>query len=129
MLEVRPGRPAAPIDRGGVLVLVGTQSGLYLFASDAERSAWTRTGPYLAPCDVSHAAYDRRDGSIWAAANGDGGRVYRSPDRGRTWQAMGGPLPSEKVWHVEPGRAGEPGVVYAGVMPAALYRSSDRGES
>ncbi len=34
-----------------------------------------------------------------------------------------------KVWHIEPGRASEPGVLYAGVEPAALFKSTDRGES
>jgi BNR/Asp-box repeat len=34
-----------------------------------------------------------------------------------------------KVWHIEPGRASEPGVLYAGVEPSALFKSNDRGES
>ncbi len=34
-----------------------------------------------------------------------------------------------KTWHIEPGRADEPNVLYAGVQPATLFRSTDRGES
>ena len=34
-----------------------------------------------------------------------------------------------KVWHIEPGRPSESGVLYAGIEPAALFRSADRGES
>jgi len=34
-----------------------------------------------------------------------------------------------KVWNITPGRAEEPGVLYAGVEPAALFKSTDRGES
>jgi hypothetical protein len=34
-----------------------------------------------------------------------------------------------KTWHIEPGRASEPGVLYAGVQPATLFKSTDRGES
>jgi hypothetical protein len=34
-----------------------------------------------------------------------------------------------KVWHIVPGREGEPGVLYAGAEPAALFKSTDRGES
>jgi hypothetical protein len=34
-----------------------------------------------------------------------------------------------KVWNIEPGHADEPGVLYAGVQPAALFKSTDRGES
>ena len=86
-------------------------------------------GPYLAPCGVHHAAHDPRDGSIWAAVNGDAAWVYRSPDLGASWEPVGGPLPATLVWHVEPGRAEEPGMAYAGVMPAALYRTRDGGET
>ena len=34
-----------------------------------------------------------------------------------------------KVWHITPGRASEPGVLYAGVQPAALFTSKDNGET
>ncbi|MCC6803980.1 MAG: exo-alpha-sialidase [Anaerolineae bacterium] len=34
-----------------------------------------------------------------------------------------------KVWNIEPGRADEPDVLYAGVQPASLFKSTDRGES
>jgi photosystem II stability/assembly factor-like uncharacterized protein len=34
-----------------------------------------------------------------------------------------------QVWNIEPGRADEPDVLYAGVQPAALFKSTDRGES
>lgn len=34
-----------------------------------------------------------------------------------------------KVWHIEPGRASETGVLYAGAEPSALFVSKDRGES
>ncbi|MDA1002699.1 MAG: exo-alpha-sialidase [Chloroflexi bacterium] len=32
------------------------------------------------------------------------------------------------VWHVQPGHAAQPGVVYAGTQPAGLFRSEDWGE-
>ncbi len=34
-----------------------------------------------------------------------------------------------KVWHIEPGRPSEPGVLYAGAQPASLFVSRDRGET
>jgi BNR/Asp-box repeat len=34
-----------------------------------------------------------------------------------------------KVWHIEPGLASQPNVLYAGVEPSALFRSEDRGET
>ena len=38
-------------------------------------------------------------------------------------------MSGSRVWHVLPGRESEPGVVYAGVEPAALFRSEDGGDS
>jgi photosystem II stability/assembly factor-like uncharacterized protein len=35
----------------------------------------------------------------------------------------------DKVWHITPGRPEEKGVLYAGIQPAALFKSYDRGES
>ena len=34
-----------------------------------------------------------------------------------------------KVWNITPGRASEPGVIYAGAQPASLFISRDRGET
>jgi hypothetical protein len=44
------------------------------------------------------------------------------------------PLPDRpeeiiRVWNITPGRAEEPNVLYAGVQPAALFKSTDRGET
>jgi photosystem II stability/assembly factor-like uncharacterized protein len=35
----------------------------------------------------------------------------------------------ERVWQIQPGPASQPGVVWAGTEPAALFRSADGGES
>ncbi len=58
-----------------------------------------------------------------------------SRDLGATWtDSKDGPkfdsangTTVKRVWHVEPGRDSEPGVVYAGVEPASLFRSEDSG--
>lgn len=34
-----------------------------------------------------------------------------------------------RVWNIEPGRVDEPNVLYAGVQPAALFKSTDGGDS
>jgi photosystem II stability/assembly factor-like uncharacterized protein len=81
--------------------------------------------------DVSHARLDPRDGrTIYAAATGNGfTAVHRSRDRGRTWEMAGRPFEVDQVWHVEPGHSSQPGRVYAGTMPAALYASDDGGDN
>jgi hypothetical protein len=39
------------------------------------------------------------------------------------------PEQMSKVWNITPGRASEPGVLYAGAQPASLFISRDRGET
>src|ERR1700730_8882859 len=120
-----------------VQVMVGTRKGAFVMESGAARKNWNVRGPYLEGQNVMHMAYDYRSGTMFAAV-GDpwfGSRVYRSADQGGTWdEPQSGPtFPAEtglkmgKVWHVAPGRPEEPGVVYAGVAPAALFKSTDNG--
>jgi len=114
-----------------VMVLAGTRDGLYLFKSGLDRAQWSICGPFLRGYDVNHAILDPRDGrTIWAAANRPGEAVvYKSPDRGRTWERAGDPFDAELIWHVAPALDDMPDSVYAGVMPAMLYRSDDRGQT
>jgi hypothetical protein len=44
-------------------------------------------------------------------------------------KATGKPEEVIKTWHITPGRASEPDVLYAGVQPAALFKSSNRGQT
>lgn len=125
-----------------VALLVGTRKGAFIAESDAARHDWTVRGPMLQGQNVMHMTHDPRDGALLAAV-GDpwfGSRVYRSTDFGETWvDPQAGPtFPAdlaqagrtvEKIWHVQPGRPEEPGVLYAGIEPAALFKSSDLGQS
>ena len=118
------------------LLLAGTKKGLFLFSS-ANRRRWERSGPFQAGREINHAIYDARDGRVWAAANDSwfGCELACSADLGQTWnntplkfpEASGTKL--DRIWHIEPGRAGEPRVLYAGVAPAALFRTGDGGQS
>ena len=122
-----------------VLILVGTRKGLFLFRSDRHRRRWQTQGPFLTGEEVNHATLDRRTGVLYATANSPwfGAHLAYSPDMGETWHdpkagigfsAKSG-LKLERLWHVEPGRPSEPGVLYCGVAPAALFRSDDGGET
>jgi hypothetical protein len=110
---------------------LGTRDGLYILESNGDRSDWSQRGPYLTGMDISHAILDGRDGrTVYAAANKDDTpAVFRSDDRGYTWEKTRGTLTGDMVWHVEPATSSQPDMVYAGVRPAALYRSEDRGQS
>ena len=122
-----------------VLILAGTRKGAFVLESDGQRRSWNLRGPYLPGVSVMHMAFDSRSGITYAATGNPwfGSRIYRSRDEGHTWdQPAGGPaFPAEngrtleKVWHIEPGRLEEPGTVYAGVEPGALFKSTDDGET
>jgi photosystem II stability/assembly factor-like uncharacterized protein len=121
-----------------VAVLVGTRKGLFLIAGDEKRRDWSIDGPHLTGWEVLHAVRDPRDEGLYAATNNFvyGATVHRSHDRGRTWERSEGiglpeesELTLEKTWHVEPGRADEPGTLWLGAAPGALFRTDDGGST
>lgn len=58
------------------------------------------------------------------------GRPYGTPAEVEDEAAaLASPEKVIKVWNITPGRPSEPGVLYAGIEPAALFRSGDRGET
>ena len=58
------------------------------------------------------------------------GRPFGTPEEAFSQNPQPvGPEAVTRVWNITPGRAEEPGVLYAGIQPAALFRSADRGES
>lgn len=126
----------------GVLVLVGTRKGAWLYRGDAARKSWHTEGPHFLGHTISHLVLDPRDGrTILAAAHTGhlGPTLYRSTDLGRTWAEAARPPAFPKaadggkgrvVGHtfwLTPGHASEPGVWYAGTSPHGLFRSEDSG--
>jgi hypothetical protein len=89
--------------------------------------------------EIYHMAYDKRSGAVLASVNSNhwGPTVARSEDIGKTWKESrtppkfpkGSGLSVARVWHIKPGSEDEPGVVYAGVEPACLFKSEDGGRS
>jgi hypothetical protein len=132
-------QPVDPLP-GEVLVLAGTSKGLYLLCGDPERREWRIGGPWFAGHEVYAACIDQRAGSprllAGAASAHWGPSVSRSDDLGRTWSEPDEPpvrfppdadAAVERVWQLAPGRDDEPDTVWAGVSPAALFRSEDGG--
>ena len=119
-------------------VVVGTKKGLFLFKGNQERSDWSMAGPFLNGGDVNHAILDPRTATLYATVNDPwfGHHVAISHDLGETWHdneasprfAEGSGPNMEKLWHIEPGRTFQDGLMYCGVGPAALFRSEDGGE-
>ena len=101
-------------------------------------------GPHFLGQVVNHAVLDPRDGrTLLAAVKAGhlGPTVFRSQDRGATWEEAVTPPAftkappgetGESVAHVfwlAPGHAKEPGRWYAGTSPQGLFSSDDAGRS
>ena len=124
--------------KGDVMVLLGTRKGAFILSSGKSRKNWQVSGPHSPGSEVFHLSYDHREGgTVFAAVNHMiwGPTVQRSRDLGTTWLSpqepsrftSGAAETIDQVWHLEPGREGEPGVVYLGVAPAGLFKSDDYG--
>src|SRR5262245_61022809 len=117
---------------------VGTRKGAFVFQS-SDRKRWEVTGPFFRGCEINHLVTDPRSPKlVYASVNSSwfGPQLHRSVNGGKTWKASetGLKLQSvsetlKRVWHIEPGHADEPGVVWAGAEPGALFRSDDWGQT
>lgn len=133
-----------------VRVLVGTRKGAFILSADGKRKDWTVEGPHFAGWEIYHMKGSPADpDSLYASQSTGwfGQLVQRSKDGGKTWNPVGNqftydgvpgthqwydgkphPWEFKRVWHLEPS-LNDPETVYAGVEDAALFRSSDGGNS
>jgi hypothetical protein len=124
------------------LVLVGTAKGLFALRSTDDRRRFDIGGPTSIGEEVYATCIDGRGPSprLLAASVSMhwGPIVRRSDDLGRSWAEQDDAalvFPPEtdtalaRIWQLAPGGDDEPDVVYAGVEPAALFRSDDGGGS
>jgi photosystem II stability/assembly factor-like uncharacterized protein len=125
-----------------VRLMIGTTKGLFFLNASASRAAWKLEGPHLAGRAIYSVAHDPRGQGkrLWAGAASMhwGAVLVSSDDWGRTWDepveanvkfpADTG-LTLKQIWQIEPGLDSEPGTLYCGVDPAALFRTTDGGKS
>jgi photosystem II stability/assembly factor-like uncharacterized protein len=129
------------VKSGDNLLLVGTTKGAFLFRSQSERTNWEEAGPYFPGRSVYALAHDGRNGrnKLWAAVNSPywGSFLSSSNDFGKTWSdpesynikfPEGSDVSLKQVWQIvnDPHDAD---TLYCGVEPAALFKSTDGGES
>jgi hypothetical protein len=129
------------IASGDVLILVGTMKGAFLLRSDGDRGKFEVDGPHFPGHMVYALTFDGRGGRrrlLAAPSSMHWGSVVRwSDDFGGTWadpaegnvrfpEDTGASLAT--VWQLLPGDDARPDLVWAGVEPAALFRSDDGGE-
>lgn len=134
----------------GVRVLVGTRKGAFILTSDASRKQWDINGPLFAGWEIYHLKGSPVNPNrlYTSQSNGWFGQlIQRSDDGGQTWEPVGNkfdydgtpgthqwfdgtqhPWEFKRVWHLEPSLT-DPDTVYAGVEDAALFRSSDGGQT
>jgi hypothetical protein len=120
-----------------VTLYIGTKRGLFVARSEAGRTRWQLSQPRLTGREVYFAFADERDGTCWAATDHAvwGAHVHHSDDGGGTWQLLAAAPHYDDdrglkaIWHLAAGPAAEPDTLYAGIEPAGLFRSRDRGGS
>src|SRR5450631_2174455 len=118
-------------------MLVATRKGLLTLARKGGR--WTLVRTDFPGIPLTAALNDARDGTLYAMLKHGhfGTKLHRSDDDGKSWQELPAPaFPADaegnptlfQIWVLEPGGANEPGRLWAGALPAGLFRSDDRGE-
>jgi len=133
-----------------VRVLIGTRKGAFVASSDASRKRWEVEGPHFAGWEIYHLKGSPADPDRLYASQSSGwfGQVMqRSNDGGKTWEAVGNqfayegtvgthtwydgsphPYEFKRVWHLEPSLS-DPDTVYAGVEDAAIFKTTDGGQT
>ncbi len=134
----------------GVRVLVGTRKGAFILTADGARDTWDVAGPHFPGWEAYHVkASPVNPDRIYASqcSSWFGQLIQRSDDGGKSWNPVGNqftydgipgthqwydgtphPWEFKRVWHLEPSLT-DVDTVYAGVEDAALFRSSDGGQS
>ena len=127
-------------------LLVGSRKGLLEVRGEGSR--WDIAAHHFAGDPVTQVLADPRDGAWYCALRMGhfGVKLRKSTDRGATWQEMAAPAfptkPTQGIWADDPtpwnvdllwtlvpGGASEPGSLWAGCIPAGLFKSVDGGAS
>jgi len=133
-----------------VRVLVGTRKGGFILTADGKREQWEVSGPHFGGWEIYHMKGSPVDPNrIYASQTSSwfGQVVHRSDDGGKSWETVGNeftykgdagthqwydgtahPWEFARVWHFEPSLH-DPDVVYAGVEDAAIFKSTDGGQT
>lgn len=119
---------------------IGTEKGLFLATSSDDRRTWRVGEPQFPMTAVYAVGVDTRPPTprLFAGVTSShfGPTVAVSDDFGATWaepdhSPLAFPADTdvtlERVWQFAAAGPDEPGVVYAGTQPSALFRSTDGG--
>jgi photosystem II stability/assembly factor-like uncharacterized protein len=121
-------------------MLVGTRKGLMILEPRATGS-WEIARQAFLGSPVTMVLSDPRDDALYCALNLGhfGAKMHRSEDGGETWTEIATPaFPKREaadapsvgmIWALEAAGPDMPGTIWAGTMPAGLFRSDDKGET
>jgi ligand-binding sensor domain-containing protein len=118
---------------------VGTRKGAFVFRSN-DRKRWDIEGPFFRGAEINHIVQDPRNRDIAYAAVHTlwfGPHLHVSRNGGKTWRLSDAGLEMKcvpetslkRIWYIQPGHAEEPGVVWVGGEPGALFRSDNWGQN
>lgn len=119
-------------------LFVSTRKGLFRFQRAGGK--WQQTYVAFLGQPVTAFLADPRTGYWYAALNLGhfGAKLHRSANQGATWEELMMPaLPKSEdkdapslnqIWALEAGGADQPGLIWAGALPAALFRNDRNGE-
>ena len=127
-------------------LLTGTRKGLFVI--HGEGANWRIASHHFAGDPVTQLLADPRDGAWYAALRLGhfGVKLRKSTDQGTSWQEIAAPAFPPKpangpwaddatpwnvdlIWALAAGGADQPGTLWAGCMPAGLFKSEDGGAS
>ncbi|MFN2526778.1 MAG: MoaD/ThiS family protein [Actinomycetota bacterium] len=127
--------PAISGGSDSVEVLVGTRKGLFILSGEPG-TEMDVTARAFEGQEVEYAIKDPPTGTYLASVTNPyfGPRIYFTDDPNGKWDHGEGPAFPEdtgatvtRIWKIHPGE--EEGVLWAGIAPAALFRSEDGGRS
>jgi len=119
------------VKKGDTVVLAGTKKGLFVLAS-RDRKTWKTEGRFFEGLPVYHAMSDGKDVYATVTSEHWGPSVQRSSSWGARWTRAAPAYPKAsglsvaRVWNVA---QDDDGRLYAGVEPAGLFASDDKGKS
>src|SRR5499426_4118404 len=121
-----------------VVLMIGTKKGVFVAEAQAARRRFALRGPFGAGVGVNATLVDTRGATRLYASSCNaffGMKVLRSTDLGKSFkETKSAPAFSQEdgralinIWSLEPGPGKKE--IWAGVEPAALFRSVDGGDS
>ena len=129
------------MDNPRYLLAIGTKKGLWL-ATSRDRRQWEVSAPQFLTQEIPAIGIDTREGRarllVGVRSEHFGPTVVHSDDLGASWTepqqasiafAEGDDAAVERIWQILPDSPDRPGVVWAGVEPISVWKSTDGGES